>query len=190
MQRPTPGDAFAHFLCAFEFDRREFIRASRLIDRHAIRNPIWRWASRAILSIAALFLGVMAIGQFWAGYWQTAAIGLIPLLGLLAMPLLPFLTAYGAARQWEKLNPAGARTVTVEVNDDVVATSSSVGRFELRWSAAKQVIETPEFFLFYMTDKAAVYLPTRALQPSSVGQLRSLVRRRAPNDRVRLIDHE
>jgi hypothetical protein len=174
---------------AFEFNRREHIRACRLIDKYAIRNRILRWSWRLLLSILGLFIAIVSIGQFSAGYWQTATIGLIPLVSLSLLPFLPLVTAYGAARQWEKLNPAGARTVTVDVNEDVVATTSSVGRIELRWSAVRQVIETPEFFMFYMTDKAAIYLPKRTVQPSCRITLRSLVQQRTPGNRIRLIDN-
>jgi hypothetical protein len=185
----TDPETIAGPICsAFEFDRKEHIRACRLIDKHAIRNPIWRWTWRVLLSILGLFIVIVSIGQFAAGYWQTATIGLIPVFSLSLLPLLPLVTAYGNARQWEKLNPAGSRTVTFDANDDAVATTSSVGRIELRWSAVKQVIETPEFFLFYMTEKAAMYVPKRTVQPQERTALRSLAQRRTPNNRVRLID--
>jgi hypothetical protein len=173
----------------FEFNRQEHIRACRLIDKHAIRNPVWRRSWRVLLSTLGLFIAVVSIGQFSAGYWQTATVGLIPVVSLSLLPLLPLVNAYGAARQWEKLNPVGARTVTFHANDDVVATTSSVGSIELRWSAVKQVIETREFFLFYMTDKVAMYLPKRTVQPSERTALRLLAQRRTPNNRIRLIDN-
>jgi hypothetical protein len=173
---------------AFEFNRREYIRACRMIDKYAIRNPIWRWSWRVLLSIVGLFIAIVSIGQFSAGYWETATIGLIPVVSLLLLPLLPLATAYGAARQWEKYNPAGARTVRFDVNDDAVASTSSAGRVELRWSAVRQVVETPEFFLFYMTDKTAIYVPQRTVHPAERIALRSLAQRRTPDSRVRLVD--
>jgi len=56
----------------------------------------------------------------------------------------------------------------------------------LRWRAMKQVVETKEFFLFYVTAAIAYYLPKRIVAAQDLAGVRDLVHAHVARNRVKL----
>jgi hypothetical protein len=172
---------------SFEFERAEYVRANRTISKHALRV---RWQKYLVRTVLWVF-GIGMTINVWADFQRGRFPAVLPALILLAsLPLIPTLNGIVAARQWEKLNPAGHRQMTVGVGEEGFRTASYIGRTELRWAAMKQVIETDEFFLFYVTGRIAYYLPKRVVPEVQLSPLRNLVRARVGSELVHLDDRE
>lgn len=167
----------------FEFQRSEHVRACRAIHRHALRNrPV-----RIALYVGLLVYGVVVVGNIAADLSRGSYPASLPALIAFAFPVLPTLNGYFAAREWEKHNPVGRRRITIAIDDMVFRTSSFAGTLELRWDAFKQVVETPDFMLFYVTNQIAHYLPKRAMPVSALPQIREIVRSKVAAERVHLL---
>jgi hypothetical protein len=57
-----------------------------------------------------------------------------------------------------------------------ITTSGPLHRGHLGWGAVTKAVETPEFFLFFVTKIQALFVPVRVLDPGSRERLRSLVK--------------
>jgi hypothetical protein len=101
-------------------------------------------------------------------------------------PFATTLSGYVQARQWEKLNPAGNRTVTITVSEDAFRSASYVGSTDVRWAAVKQAVETREFLLVYVTDRIAHYVPKRAIADGGLPRVRRIISSRVDRRHVRL----
>ena len=162
----------ARFLYTFEFNRAEHMHACRAIHQHAMRNP---WGRR-ILLVAIWIFGIMFVINIGADLQRGRFPAMLPgLIGLVLLPAMPFISGYASARQWEKLNPAGHRAVTIDLGNAGFHTSSFPGSTDLRWEAIKQVIETREFFLFYVAPKWAYYLPKRVVTAEDASGVRRVL---------------
>jgi hypothetical protein len=171
--------------CTFEFSRREHVRACRAIHRHAIHR---RWL-RLALRVGWVMLAALAMVNIAANFgWEQFPAMLALLVWLAVWPSVPTLTGYAQARQWEKLNPPGNRDVTITVGEDAFRSASYVGSADVRWAAVKQVVETPEFLLIYVTDRIAHYLPRRAIPDGALPEWRRLIASRVDSGAVRLLE--
>ena len=113
---------------------------------------------------------------------------MVPIFVVLVFaPFVPLLTGYLQARQWQKLNPPGHRNLTVTFGEDAFRSSSYVGSSDIRWIAVKQVVETPEFLLIYVTEKIAHYVPKRAIAAAELPLVRQLLSSRVDSRRVHLM---
>jgi hypothetical protein len=166
----------------FDFNRREHVRACRQTDRHAIRRRWLRRLTRLAMTVGGIFFAAVAAGQWVQGAYLTAWMFLVWSALLALTPLFSTFVAYGNARQWEKRN-AGSRSVTFDIQSDGVSSSSGIGRMEMRWVGITQVVETPEFVLFYITEKMAMYLPKRAISAHDLVAIRDLTRQHVPTVR-------
>ena len=178
MEEKTRGSEFS-----FEYERAEYLRAHRAIRRHAMRG---RWMRR-LVQIGLVLFGIFTVINMAADIQRGSYPAMLP--GFLAVVALPFIhgfNGYMAALQWEKLNPVGHRTVTVRINEDRFGSASHVGAVELRWVATKQVVETSEFLLVYVTESVGYYVPVRAMSAVDRSHVRQLVRSQVDPKRVHL----
>jgi hypothetical protein len=162
----------ARFEYSFEFNRAEHLRACRAIHKHAIRNP---WSRGIFLGTLWLF-GIMFVINIRADLQRKRFPVMLPgLIALASISAIPFINFYVSARKWEKRNPAGHRTVTINVSNAGFHTSSFWGSTDLRWEAILQVVEIREFFLFYVARKVAYYLPKRVMTAQDTSGVRRVV---------------
>ena len=158
---------------SFEFARSEHVRACYAIHRHAMRGRWTKRLTRVGLFLFAVFVVINMAADIGRGQFPA----MIPaLIVLMALPFAPVLNGYLAARQWEKVNPIGHRTVTVGFDRDRFHTASYVGSVDLRWPAVKQIVETPTFLLVYVADRVAYYVPKRTIPTEDLTAIRQLLR--------------
>jgi hypothetical protein len=174
------SDAYAY---TFEFARGEHIRATRAIYKHRMHD---RWRRRFLL-LSVLLFAAFVVANTAADLRRGRFPGMFAAwVVFAAWPFLPLLNGYLAARKWEQLNPAKHRTVSFRVGDDGIRSTSFPGSVDLRWAGIKQVIETSEFLLFFMTHQAAAYLPKRAVPDVDIGQLRQMIRLHGTREHFRV----
>jgi hypothetical protein len=172
---------------AFEFNRAEYVRACRAIHKHAIRNP---WIRRIFLKTIWV-LGILFVINIGADLRRKQFPVMLPgLIALVLFPGIPFINGYVSARQWEKRNPAGRRTVTIDIGDAGFHTSSFLGSMDLRWEAIIQVVEIREFFLFYVSHKVAYYLPKRVVTTQDASEVRRIVLAQITHKQVHILGNE
>jgi hypothetical protein len=168
----------------FEFDRREHVRACRAISRHAARTRVLRYVWRIGLGVFAMFVLINMAADLARGSFPAMLPAL--LIVVVATTVLPALSGYVAAQQWERLNRAGHRRVEFAFDGAGFRNTSHRGTLEIRWEAVMQVVETRDFLLFYITWQTASYLPTRAVP--DLPALREAIRARVPAEHVHLLE--
>ena len=142
------------------------------------------------LSLDELKRGTKAISAkrraiVWVLAAISAAIGIIdlvvapsPVAGICVAIALTytFLLTIGSnravAKQAHRLCVPTEATFTAET----FATRSPLGSTEYRWQALTKVAENSEFFLLYITARAAVLIPKRAFAPADADQMSSFLK--------------
>jgi len=143
---------------------------------------------RRSVGVGLVLFGVFVVVNMAADVQRGRFPAMLPgFVVLVALPFIPVLNGLAAARQWEKLNPSGHRTITIELDEDGFRSATYVGALEIRWAAVKQVVETSEFLLVYVTERFGYYLPIRALSALDLSRVRQLVRSRVDQRRVHLV---
>jgi hypothetical protein len=164
----------------FEFSWNEAEHA-RLI-RAVLRHRLTGWLSRAALPIICgaflLFLIVIPFSRpnpNPVAVWIAASPWLL-ILGLWLIILrwgLPYIHARAFRRDSHCARHPMRRIVSAEGLRAECDTTST----DVRWHGMRGVVETPEFFLFYVTPSCAVELPKRAIAtPNDLQYLRDILR--------------
>ena len=143
--------------------------------RRVVLGFLWTFGVMVVINMAA---------DVRRGSFPAALPGLV---AILAIPAIPTLNGYFAARQWERLHPVGQRRIEMTFDDAGIRASSLPGAVEIRWEAVQQVVETSEFLIFYWTAQVAHYLPKRAVPASDLPALRDVVRSKIASGRVHLL---
>lgn len=140
---------------AFQLDPAETVRATRIVAR---RRP-FGWIDRYALPLLVAFgLILIALGVPWRQLWLLGAIALAVLLLDVLIPIVQHRQLRRAYDETPSLR--GPQTYTFSDTGLVMTgVSSSV---TLGWDSFIEAIETNEFFLFYHTKRAAIYMPKRA----------------------------
>lgn len=162
----------------YEWNRAEFTRGARALQKHARRSPwnrtIWLIAvpailwmnvdaatkrsenvATALLSVGAVFLAILALG------WLLSRIAIV-LLG----------------RYWERQLGGNGTTMTARLTDEGYTAATAAGEVSLLWSAIPRAVETPEFLLLYADRGFDRHLPLRAIPEDQLAAVRSLLRDR------------
>lgn len=172
----------------YHLDTDEHVRAIRLWMSHR-RVPTWLRAAPWVLGGLALALAA------WAAASPAEARGDLlwdwaPLLVVLWLSVAIFRRML-SGRVWRGLYdelPNVDQPVTITVSDEGVAIRSKTERADETWEEIRQVVETPEFFLFIVSDDCAHYLPRHAvLSQADLDTLRETIRR-ALDERAELLD--
>lgn len=130
----------------------------------------WAWVSR--VSYETFFLAIISIG--------------------VGLKLLQRVLEWGvprmAAGSFRNNNPCAPHPMRRELDDVGLHTGCEVVTTLLRWEGIAQVVETPEFFLFYYMPRSADYLPKRAVgSDAMLERTRSFLRTRL-GAKARLLD--
>jgi hypothetical protein len=84
---------------------------------------------------------------------------------------------YLSARSFRRDNHCARHPMRRIVGAQGLRTECETTSTDVQWSGIHGVVETPEFFLFYVTPACAVQLPKRAIAtPEEMDRLRSLLR--------------
>jgi hypothetical protein len=161
---------------AYSWDRREHVRASREVIRHARSAPFWRHLTVAGL-VAGVGLALYAsvdgspIAGGLAGWAFIVAVWM-----LLFRWVLPWANAWQAARN----DPATRGEIHQSVDEGGFTVHASGQNVRLEWSAIPSVRETRGFFLVFFSRECAYYLPKRAMSGNDCNAVRDTFRRFLP----------
>jgi YcxB-like protein len=162
----------------FTWDQAEHARMIRAVTRHRLTGWFRRSAVELILGGFVVFVLLIPLLRRGANpwiVWRAAALWIV----ILAMwyVLLRLALPYLAACSFRRDNHCARRPMRRVVSSQGLRTECETTSTDVRWSGVHGVVETPEFFLFYVTPVCAVQLPKRAIAtPMELNRLRSLLR--------------
>lgn len=163
---------------SFMWDRAEHRRLVRDLNRYAKLPWVYRHGSAVMVGACALAVAVPAVSGDWNGLRSTLPWALI-LAGWWTLFL--FGMPYLAARGYPKQHPCVSQPFRVALTDEGMRTTCAHSDVLAKWSGIRRAVETRDFFLFYVSDRAAHYLPTRALEgPDAVAHARDFILRHVP----------
>jgi len=164
------------------WDASEHRRAARLVHKHRIRSS---W-DRLRVPLLLVWLVLISSPGFllpdgWSYLWGVSPWVALALLWFAAWTVLwPRLSARNVGKNDPDAKDGYARIIDTAGLHLQGATS----RVSLTWERIDRVIETPEFFLFYVGPKTAYYLPQRAVPVEQVGALRERLRQLLPTSKL------
>ena len=101
------------------------------------------------------------------------------LIALFWLAAVWWLTPRSSARTMAKLRLGQQRFI---MDDQMIGAETAIGKHQLKWSAIRRVVETPNFLLFFVTDNDAHYLPKRAVPTAAaLAEVRALIKRTVPS---------
>ena len=132
-----------------------------------------------VILVVALARG-FTVGEVLREHWGALLGG--PAFVILGVPLLH----YWNVRSAHASNPSLRGEQTFELTGTGFATRGPLHSTTLRWDALTRVVETPRFFLFYLSKNVAYFLPTREVERAGrLEELRALLPAQRPG-RARL----
>lgn len=162
----------------FDYDRAEFVRAHRAVQRNG-ESP-WRHTVKALAGLALISAIVCMVAGYvlraprWANVFYVVSIW--SLLMALYFWLFSWIAVKWAARQQEKQRPDFAHPLSGALDESGYVCESFSGTTRLKWDGVRRVVETPEFLLLYIMKQYAYYLPKRAIPADDLAAVRRLLR--------------
>jgi hypothetical protein len=162
----------------FKWDEAEHARLIRAVMRHRLTGRLNRAAFPVICGAFLLFVLVVPFlrpNPNPLPVWR-AAVPWLLLLGLWLVALrwgLPYLSA----RRFRRENHCARHPMRRIIDAHGLRTECETTSTDIRWHGMRGVVETPEFFLFYVTRSCAVQLPKRAIPTrQDVRRVRNLLK--------------
>jgi hypothetical protein len=160
----------------FPWDAGEYTRAVAAIGRHMRTGramQVFWWVVILVFGLSVAIILARA---------DDPVAALVPITPWLLLFLASMATGRWVlprlhARRFARESPDARHPLTVGVGAEgiEVASFSSSGR--LSWNGIHRVVETPEFFLFYINPRLAHYLPKHAISSEDeLGQVRRIAR--------------
>jgi hypothetical protein len=135
------------------------------------------------------------------GYWVSIGVLILIIMALAVIParqgrsvtevastVLPYLLVFGAiflalplVQRWQlgrfyRQTPTWQEEQTHEFSEDGLRMRNPLSNTLMRWDALVDVLETKEFFLFFISRSMAYFLPKRAITtPDQLRELRGLL---------------
>jgi hypothetical protein len=148
----------------FTWDQAEHARMIRAVTRHQLTG----WFRRSAV-------GLLRPGANPWVVWRAAAPWIV-ILGIW-YALLRLGLPYLAAHTFRRDNHCARHPMRRVVGSQGLRTECETTSSTVQWSGIHGVVETAEFFLFYVTRVCAVQLPKRAIPTATeLDRLRSLLR--------------
>jgi len=154
----------------FTTSRAELTRALRAINR-GIPHVQWMWRIgwAAVFVVAALvFAGIIAP-------FDSIAFFFVPGLVLFLVWWMP---SYFARMAWSK-SPFWTSPQTWRLTEAALMCVAAGTETYTLWPAIVRTRETPDFFLFFSSSRAAHFIPKRVLSAEQMTQVRDITARRA-----------
>ncbi|SRR6266566_4898164 len=165
----------------------DHMRAQRQVMRHMIGGT---WL-KILPGLAAALLLIVVIALIVAGPTSRSEAFFTALPYVLILALIVFMMRWGspwlAARRTQRDDPAVRGDFTHSVGDHAFTIEAAGSKVELTWDHIRQVVETPDFFLYYYRPKWAYFTPKRAIPPADLPSLRAALRSHL-GTRVRLLE--
>lgn len=162
----------------FMWDRKEHVRLLRAVTRHAKLSAFQRYSYAYLMGMTVLAVLLVVA----AGRWESASSTLSWLLiAALWLTLFRLGMPHMAARGYPKQHPCVSSPFHVALTGEGVRTSCDHSDVLVKWDGVRWAVETDDFFLFYVTDRCAHYLPKRALEgPAAVEHARDFILHHTP----------
>jgi YcxB-like protein len=163
----------------FRWSFAEHMRAQRAMMRY-MRGG-WQFKVLPVVIAVLLLLLVLSVALFgtradrsWIEIWSP----ILPyaLILILILVMVRWGTPWLAARRIQRNDPSVKGEFQHVVADSGVAVQTVAVTMELSWEHLQQVVETPEFFLFYYTSQSAYFTPKRAIPSADLPSLRDTIR--------------
>jgi hypothetical protein len=165
---------------SFRWSPREHVRASRATTRNTT-GALWL---RFLPHVTVSVLAIAVLLLFSVVPPERRAISLLNWLPYLFVLVLMNVGVYWwtpwlTARQLQKNDPSvkggDFRHITTDHGFTIRTAAATV---DLTWEHIVQVVETPEFFLYYFRRNCAYATPKRVIPAPDLGDLRSMLRGR------------
>jgi hypothetical protein len=172
---PVPAfPSTARVVCTFNRDSAELARAATLVSRQS--GALWP-SYAAMIGLGAWSMGPRVSREWTEGGWAAinlpmALLALAPLLILVALNQL---VVRFFARRHVRSSPAAVGPQTIRLHDEGISSQGALYNTDVKWTALLKVVETREFFLFFLGKAHAYYLPKRALQGEDIVPARELI---------------
>ena len=154
----------------FRWNRNEHARAIQAIARHM---PGRKWINIFLYSGYTLIIALLLYRpQVSPPFVVFVLFGFLMFLLAYAVWLEPWLRAREVSREDTSVN----QDIRHIVADDALRIRTHSVTTDMKWELFKQVVETPEFFLFYVSRRSAVFTPKRAIPPEDLDPLRTSLR--------------
>lgn len=156
----------------FRWDEKEYRKlytaVARHRDRSGNRGRFWLFSLLFAVGILAALIGLRPnLGRVLLWWFGLAAV--VWLLGRLSPRL--------AARNFRRSNCCVRHPMERMLDAEGVHANCETTYSLVRWPGLRKAVETPDFFLFYVTPACAQYLPKRAFTSElEADAVRSLVR--------------
>lgn len=162
----------------FTWNQAEHARLMRAVARYQLTGWFARSALALVFGGLVLLMLMVSLLQprenLW-NVWRAAA----PWLAILGVwfALLRLGLPYLSARSFRRDNHCATHPMRRMVSAEGLRTECETTSTDVRWTGIHGVVETPEFFLFYVTPACAIQLPKRAIAtPVELDRLRRLLR--------------
>ena len=174
---PTPvvPESAALVQTSYKLEPREITRVAMLATRKV--GTMWVWYVLMLLIVS------MNVIPTVSRQWRQGGLSAISipwlLLGLSPLVIIivgPPLAAWWAAKRHVASGPSMHGAQHVGVAEWGLQVSGPMSNGTLKWSAVMKAIETPEFFLFFLSKLQPVYIPKRLLSDADTVSVRQLAR--------------
>lgn len=171
----------------FLWNRQEHARGIKAVTRHMIGGWWLRKGHFFVIGIA--LVGILPLLFASADRRMAYLASVTPWLIILGLwfGLLKWGLPWLAARQVAKHDPSVRGEIHHLVRETGFAVKSAAALVDLTWGHILQVVETPEFFLFYHTRNCAYPTPKRVIPPAELTSLRAALRQYI-GDRAKLAE--
>ena len=155
---------------SFRWTASEYVRASHVITRH-MRGQI---PTVPMLFIAALilFIAALAASRSTTSPWAIFAVGA---LFLLWASYLYWGAPWFTARRLLRDDPCAKDDIRHIITPEGFSVRTGAIAVDVKWRHFVQVVETPEFLLFYLNKRTAYFTPKRAIPEADLPILRPLL---------------
>jgi hypothetical protein len=179
----TSGTTYQY---TFRWSHAEHVRAQRATLRY-MRGG-WKFTVLPVAVAALLMLLIASPAVFGARSWDDAWPAVLPYAMVLVflVIMVRWATPWLAARRVERNDPSVKGEFRHVIADGGMAIHTVAARVQLTWEHLANVVETPEFFLFYPTPHTAYFTPKRVIPASDLPALRDTIRAHVGN-RARLL---
>lgn len=165
------------FEYSWQWTQRDHILASGQVRKHAIRN----WLSKALPYLMVIPLVILACAAVLDPNQSAMSIlfssgPYIVMIGVW-FGILYYWVPRATARRLSTQDPSTRGPIRHTITDTSFAVTSVSAATTLNWDHMKQVVETPDFLLFYYSNNCAYFTPRRAIPDADLPALRALLHR-------------
>jgi hypothetical protein len=153
----------------FRWTQAEHVRASQAIGRLMTGR---RWPSYVVWVAVGLVGGAVLFQPEARNTFIPVLVVLVLVGSVYSSPLSAWLTA----RRIKREDPCVDDEIRHILSPAAFKVRSKAIAVDVDWGHMVQVVETPEFFLFFFNKRAAYFTPKRAIPPTDLGGVRNSLR--------------